>query len=117
MRQRPGQQMIGFKCEADLHEEIFQAANGNISQFLREAIAEKLTRLGVKVDPALVRGRSRKGVGGPKKIYQVSKTTAAIIAEQSGTYNSITQNLSTSPPVPPQRGAHSKAGKKPTKKK
>ena len=109
--------MIGFKCDAELHEEIFQAANGNISQFLRDAILEKLKLLGIDVDPELFKGRSRKGVGGPKKTYIVSDSPSARIAEANGDNIKIDQSVSQSPSDRPRRVARTaKAGIPPQKK-
>ena len=109
--------MIGFKCEPELREEIFQAANGNISQFLRDAILEKLQFLGIDVDPELFKAKSRKGVGGPKKTYMVSDSPSARIAEANGDNIMIDQSVSQSPSDRPRRGARTaKAGIPPQKK-
>ena len=67
MRERKGQVLVGFKCESALQQEIFSAAKGApVSQFLRDAIIEKLQAMQMNVDPALAHPRSRAGKGGPK---------------------------------------------------
>jgi len=67
MRERKGQVLVGFKCEAELQQEIVAAAKGApVSQFLRDAIVEKLHAMQMAVDPALAQPRSRAGKGGPK---------------------------------------------------
>jgi len=67
MRERKGQVLVGFKCEPALQQEIFSAAKGApVSQFLRDAIIEKLQAMQMNVDPALAQPRSRAGKGGPK---------------------------------------------------
>jgi hypothetical protein len=68
MKERRGQILVGFKCDPALQDEIRAAAKGvPLSQFLREAIVEKLISMNMGVDPALARAPSRIGKGGPKK--------------------------------------------------
>jgi hypothetical protein len=67
MRDRKGQVLVGFKCDPGLQLEISKASGGiPVSQFLREAIVEKLHSMGFSIDPTLAKAPSRAGVGGPK---------------------------------------------------
>ena len=67
MRDRKGQVLVGFKCDPALQLEIAKASRGvPVSQFLREALVEKLSAMGFSTDPSLAKAPSRVGVGGPK---------------------------------------------------
>jgi hypothetical protein len=62
--QRNGQVFIGFKCQSDFRDKIVDAAPGALSQFIRDAVLEKLARETDHVDKALAKAPSRVGVGG-----------------------------------------------------
>jgi hypothetical protein len=65
---RPGHKLI----TVPMNEEFIRAVNagikrlgyGNRSDFIRDAIVEKLARDGIVIDPALAAAPSRAGVGG-----------------------------------------------------
>ena len=68
MPARENQQLVGFKCDPAFKAEIERAARPlSVSIFVREALIEKLRRMGIKVNAALAEAPSRAGKGGPKK--------------------------------------------------
>jgi hypothetical protein len=104
MRQRNGQVLVGFKCDPILQDEIQQAAGGMpVSQFLRDAIVEKLECMKRPVDPMLANAPSRKGKGGPKKKVTINQTGNKIAIGHI-------ENLS-SASAPAQKPAKPKRGK------
>jgi hypothetical protein len=125
MRERNGQVLIGFKCEPALHREIFDAAKGRpVSQFMREAIVEKLTNMGFDIPPEFSKGRSRQGVGGPKKKINLSHGGSANIAKTTGDHSPVNQlsPLTFGAPLPevahlPKAEARKRKAKIPRKKK
>ena len=70
MRDRRGQRYVGFKCDPELRAQIEAAADGNLSQFLRDALVTKLNEMGIGVDSRIAEAPSRLGKGGPKKMVQ-----------------------------------------------
>jgi hypothetical protein len=55
---------IGFKCQSDFRDKIVDAAPGALSQFIRDAVMEKLARENAVVDRSLAKAPSRIGIGG-----------------------------------------------------
>jgi hypothetical protein len=65
--QRQGQRFLGLKLSEDLADAMYKGLKGrDKSQFAREAIAEKLAKLGIVVKEESVLPPSREGKGGPK---------------------------------------------------
>ncbi len=64
---RPGQTYLGTKLSQTLFDAVEKASAGYKSQFVREAIAEKLAAAGHVIAEHLIKAPSRKGKGGPKK--------------------------------------------------
>jgi hypothetical protein len=74
MESRTGQTFIGLKVSDELFKSVEKASKGrDKSQFVREAIAEKLQREGLTLKEEHILPPSRKGKGGPKK-YAKTKT-------------------------------------------
>jgi hypothetical protein len=62
------QVLVGFRCDPELRGQIERALRGApMSQFLREAVIEKLQTIIGPLDPRLAEAPSRLGKGGPKK--------------------------------------------------
>lgn len=64
---RREQVLVGFRCDPELREQLELALRGMpMSQFLREAVIEKLATIVGPLDPRLAKAPSRLGKGGPK---------------------------------------------------
>jgi hypothetical protein len=64
---RREQVLVGFRCDPELREQLELALRGTpMSQFLREAVIEKLATILGPLDPRLAKAPSRLGKGGPK---------------------------------------------------
>ena len=74
MADRRDQVLIGFRCDPALREQIEAALKGApLSQFLRDAVVERLGQMSLPVDPALAQAPSRLGKGGPKPCKKTGK--------------------------------------------
>lgn len=60
--------LVGCWCDKDFLAEI-EKARGKVgrSQFVRDALVEKLEKMGIKIPRELTVAPDRAGVGGPKK--------------------------------------------------
>src|SRR6185503_15063036 len=63
-----GQVMIGSWCDEALVEKIDASREGSRSQFCRDALIEKLKRMGVEVQGILRIAPDREGKGGPRRV-------------------------------------------------
>ena len=77
---------LQLKLSKELREEALKASemsgSPSLTQFVRDAIYEKITSLGVDIPAHYKSGRSRKGVGGPKK-----KARLRAVAEDPAQYS------------------------------
>ncbi|HOB32294.1 MAG TPA: hypothetical protein PKH32_05380 [Verrucomicrobiota bacterium] len=74
-----GQIMIGCWCEEALVAKIDKARGQQTrSQFCREALAEKLRRLGVDVAAEEIASPSSIGKGGPRVTYRLRRYQASL---------------------------------------
>ena len=81
-----GQTMIGTWCD-DAFIRRIDAARTKLSltrsQFCREALAEKLGRMGINVGDVLTTAPDRTGKGGPQKRYPIGHMTHEQLNEVS----------------------------------
>lgn len=93
-----GQKLIGTHADEEL-KNLVVASKGrgkSISDFVREALVEKLQRMGIDVDPDLM--------------FPPDRTV--IVAETSGDNSPVTQNFSSASGVPARKPASYKAPRK-----
>jgi Arc/MetJ-type ribon-helix-helix transcriptional regulator len=88
-KRAPGQQLIGTHADAELKSLVVSAKGRgkSISDFVREALVEKLQRMGIAVDPDLQFP--------PLKTY--------LVAETHGENSPVNQSFSTSASGAPSR--------------
>lgn len=114
MTSRNGQVFIGFKCDTAFREEIARAAgNEPLSQFVRDALIERLRAMNITVPRALADAPSRLGKGGPRKLrivpFQEQDARVAETPEPA--------TIRTVPPKPVRYSAKTKPASKPKKPK
>jgi hypothetical protein len=101
-----GQIMIGCWCETAFVEKIDRARGWRTrSHFCRDAIAEKLRTMGIKVPEQEVAAPDRAGKGGPKRtIYRVAGYRAEL--------NETAPTSGVAVKHPPKKGMTPKSGAK-----